>query len=76
MSERFIKHGPALLHDIAEGVRRESKHRIEVLEVVFVTPSGEFEFSLEQALFALADDTYWDERGNWSDAESAKVRTL
>jgi hypothetical protein len=72
----MLKHKEALLHDIAEGVRRESKHRIEVVEVVFVTPNGEYELSLDQALFALANDTYWDERGNWADAESAKVRVM
>mgnify|MGYP003407440623 FL=1 len=72
----MIQHKLALLHAIAEGVRREEKHRIEVLEVVFVTPSGEFEFSLDQALFALANDTYWDERGNWADATSARVRVM
>jgi len=71
-----MKHKEALLHDIAEGVRRESQRRVETIEVVFVTPSGEYEFSLDQALFAIANDSYWDERGNWADAESAKVRVM
>lgn len=75
--ERTLQHKPALLYDIAEGIRREQRHRIEVLEVVFVTPDGgEYEFSLEQALFAIANDTYWDERGYWHDAERAIVRVL
>lgn len=72
----MMKHKEALLHDIAEGVRRESQRRVETIEVVFVTPSGEYEFSLDQALFAIANDSYWDERGNWADAESAKVRVM
>jgi len=72
-----IKYKAKLLHDIAEGVRRESKHRIESLEVVLVTPKGEeFSFSLEQALFALANDTHWDERGYWDEAETARVVVL
>lgn len=71
-----IRHKLALLHDIAEGVRREARYRVEVLEVAFVTTEGEFVFSLEEALLALANDTYWDERGNWSEATSAKVRTI
>lgn len=71
-----LRHKAALLHGIAEGVRRESKHRVELLEVVFHASSGAYEFTLDAALSALANDLYWDERGNWSDAATVEVRVL
>lgn len=73
----MIENKQALLNDIAAGVKRESRHEVDVLEVVFVTPEGEeFVFELGQALDALANDSYWDERGNWANATSARVRVI
>lgn len=82
-----IQHASKLLQDITDGLRaleREAARRtprgsvkLEVLEVVFVVHgSEEFEFGLVEALDALANDTYWDERGNWSEATEARVRVI
>lgn len=70
-----------LTSDIAEGLKREVKRtegrvKVGTLEVVFVTPHGSYEFGLVEALEALGQDIYWDERGNWSDATEARVATL
>lgn len=83
----MIANKPALLQGIADGLRelaRAARKRnppgdvkLGTLDVVFVTDSGdEYAFGLEQALDALANDTYWNERGNWADATRAEVRVI
>ena len=81
-----IQHASKLLQGIVDGLRAvdaqvrprtglTGNFKLGSLEVVFVVHgSEEFEFGLVQALDALANDTYWDERGNWSEATEARVR--
>lgn len=75
-----IKRGQELLAGIVEGLRREQRPRgdmkIGTLEVVFVCGVERYVFGLIEALDVLASDKYWDERGNWSEAERVEVRTI
>lgn len=68
-----------LLQNIAAGVQREA-HRwrpMADLQVTFTTPTGqEFTFGLPTALDTIANGLYWDDRGNWGDARTAKVEVL
>lgn len=78
---RGLKNPEALLADIAVGVRRLTGYgrRVElgVVQVAFVTPDGErFEFGLDAALEAIANDLFFDERGDWSEARGAEVSLL
>jgi hypothetical protein len=67
-----------LLYDIANGVRGFQKEKICNIRVEFVVPGSEerFFFSLDAALNALANNLYWDERGNWSRATRAILDTF
>lgn len=82
-----LRHKVALLQGIADGLRalvlaanrRNPRGKVDLcaLEVVFATSDGaKYEFSVEAALDAIVNDTYWDERGDWSDASTAEVRFL
>jgi hypothetical protein len=76
MSQKNLKHGDALLTDIAEGLRVQDG-KIGCLEVVFVCPGGaRHTFDLASALEAIAKDLYWGPDGNWADATSAILRTI
>jgi hypothetical protein len=71
-----IKRKDELLHQIASGLRDHDRTRLGAIGIVFETPAAEYAFGLVQALEALALDLYWDERGDWSDARTARVRVL
>jgi hypothetical protein len=71
-----IKFKEELLHQIAAGLHEHHPVRLGSIEVVFETPSAQYTFGLAEALDALALDLYWDERGDWSEARTARVRTL
>lgn len=88
---RRLKNGPRLLSDVVAGLRdllRQDDRRrrgnpfshptvLGCVEVYFQTPGGEeFDFALDQALDAIANDLFFDERGDWSDAVRALVRTI
>ena len=79
--ERDLRYPMELLQQIAEGVnqlvRAGSRCNLCEVEVVLVNGKGdEFEFGLDYALDVIANDVYWDERGNWADARIALVRVL
>lgn len=71
-----IRYQRELLQQIAAGLNRCLPHRVAHLVVVFVNQDQEYKFDLTTALDALANDIYWDERGNWSDARVARVETI
>jgi len=81
-----IKHRDSLLSDIAEGVKQLEKERnpdgtprtnsIGCVEVVLHAGRKQYEFTLGHALDQLANDLFFDERGNWSNANRATVRTI
>lgn len=82
-----IQNGSSLLLQIADALRALQKQaarrsppgdvKLGSLEVVLGTPDGgEYVFGFVEALAALGNDLYWDERGNWSDATTAEVRVI
>ena len=80
--ERKLKNWAVLLQGIADGVRDEEReHNLRhVVEVRFWVGNGAravfYCFSLSAALDAIANDLYWDERGNWAEATRATVEVM
>lgn len=75
-AKKHIKHWEKLLQDIATGIHRYDEQCARNLSVVFVTETAEYRFILVTALNIIANDLYWDERGDWSEATSARVEVL
>lgn len=79
MGERKIKNWAQLLFGISDALRfdilgRGGRQSIDTIRVTFyVGAHSSFEFSLAGALETLANDVYWDERGDWSDADRVTV---
>jgi len=85
-----LKHRDSLLEQIATGVSNLGDLRVHHVVVTFrvddsngapnqYDSDGEvclYEFGLADALKAIANDLYWDERGNWSEATTALVEAL
>lgn len=75
----MLKHPTALLQGIVDGLKQELEHapgrRVADLTVTFHVKDEAYDFTLDSALDALANDLYFDERGDWRDAERATVRT-
>lgn len=78
--ELVLQYPEELLQQIAAGVNKFDRVPSVCIEVAFVvqTDEGEEEyvFGLASALDALANGLTWDERGNWSMARIARVRTI
>lgn len=76
---RHIKHWDKLLQDIANGLLEwelYGEKAIDRFHVEFIVQNETYDFTLVQALDALANDKHCDERGDWSEATSAKVEVL
>lgn len=71
-----LQHRDKLLAEIAEQLKELEQHRIFAIEVILIGPSGRWAFGLAEVLGVLANDLYWDERGNWSDADKVEVRDM
>lgn len=74
-----LMHRDKLLSDIAEGLWPLIKNRtpLHCIEVVFFDEDGQgVAFDLRGAIDAIANDKFWDERGDWSQANKAVVRTI
>lgn len=71
-----LKHKDRLLLDIAKGCEKFLRTNIANVRVIFTSPSGEYDFSLTVALEVIANDLYWDGRGNWAEAQTARVETF
>ena len=71
-----IRYQRELLQQIAAGLNHCASQRVAHLVVVFVFQDHEYRFGLVDALDALANDIYWDERGNWSEARVARVESI
>lgn len=72
-----IKNRDALLSAALYQVRRlDSTTPIGNVTLTLQVGDQKYEFSLYKGLEALVDDLYWDERGNWSDAERVFIDTL
>lgn len=74
----MLKHKMKLLQDIADGLKERGEERIRDLYVSFDANNGvdSYEFGLAQALDNIVNNVYWDERGDWSEADAAQVYTL
>ena len=70
-----IRHADVLLQNIAAGLGPLRNTGLECVRVVFHQGEVGFKFGLREALDALACDLYWDERGNWAEADRATVET-
>lgn len=71
---RHLKHADRLLQDIADGlVGKDAGPRL--LCVTFHCGNDKYDFDLATAIDVIANDLYWDERGDWSDADRATVST-
>lgn len=80
-----LKHRDKLLQDIAEGLRRieqlYQRTQLVGVEIVFYVRASEckverYTFGLVAALEVIANDLFWDERGNWAEAHQAAVLTI
>ena len=72
-----LKYQQELLQQIAAGLNGLGGHqRVALVLVTLKTNDGSFTFDLPAALDALANDIFWDERGNWADARIAIVETI
>ena len=67
-----------LLTQIADQLHSFDLVKLAAIKVTFSDNSGEcnFEFTLPLALECIANDIYWDERGNWCDATAATVESF
>ena len=72
----MIKNKDKLLQDIADGLKDQGRHQLANLEVVFYVEEASYSFPVAVAIDNIVNDIYWDERGNWSDADRAEVQTL
>lgn len=72
-----IKHQVKLLQQLAAGLSKIDK-RITLgnIEVVIIDGDNEYTFSLVYALDFISNDIFYDERGDWSNADKAIVRTF
>lgn len=79
-----LKNRDKLLADIVTGLENDvdPKYRLGSIEVFFVVEGSaqgvehRYEFGLVEALNAVSNDLFWDERGNWSEATRAEVREM
>lgn len=75
MNDRKIKNMEGLLQNIAAGLNLHSK--LGNLEVVFYENNKEVLCTnVQTALDYLANDIYWNEDNDWSQATHAKVRSI
>ncbi len=74
-----IKNASKLLSDIARKLPTSVRVTLACIEVAFyVNGEGEPRVTtdLATALGYLANDTYWNENGDWCDADRADVRVM
>jgi len=77
MSDTGLQYPMELLQQIVAGLNKQDpRTKLGCLEVDLLNSQRQvFTFSVPQVLDAIANDLYWDERGNWADARIAVVRT-
>lgn len=78
MTTKNLKHGDELLRQIAEVLKHLNVTPIHSVQVTFSDRERRncFVFSLHGALDAIARDSYWDETGDWSEANTATVEII
>lgn len=77
---RYIRNAESLLYQIADGLKPLEAAGVRMslgsIQVTFIVGRHQYAFTLVAALAALANDLYWDERGDWSSASTAEVETI
>jgi len=73
---RHIVHCDRLLGEIASGLIPHHGVRLGALKVVLHVEDERYDFSVPVALESLAEDLYFDERGNWAHASRATVEVM
>jgi hypothetical protein len=78
MTTKNLKHGDELLRQIAEVLKHIPRTTTHSVQVTFSDREHRncFVFSLSGALDAIARDLYWDETGDWSEADTVTVEIL
>jgi len=72
-----IMNAGKLLQDISDGINQHHQNSIACLEVIFYEDGEEvLKTGLPTALNYLANDIYWNEEGNWSLADMAKIKVM
>jgi len=71
----MIQNKMDLLQGIADGLKDHAHERVENLIVEFeVLDDGDtFDFDVPTAIDYLVNNVHWDERGDWSMADSVRV---
>jgi hypothetical protein len=74
--ERKIKNSFKLLSDIVDGLNKIVDYKTHLIQIYVKFYKDEEEltqFSLIKALEVIAEDLYWDEHSNWSEANCVIV---
>ncbi len=71
-----IKNQQRLLQQITDGLKKIGRVNVACVVVSLETDEYKYDFSLADALDTLANDLYWDARGNWSEAHTATVEVI
>lgn len=73
-----LPHKNAWLQQIADGMKRNFMARTGSQEVVLVDKENEIEFAFDLATFIdyIANEVYWDERGDWSQISELRLRVI
>lgn len=75
--ERHIQHHFKLLQNIADGLQQHHNVRVHDLQVrLYLDEEVVKVMDVPTALDYLANDTHWDESGNWSEASRAVVDVM
>ena len=73
-----LPHKNAWLQQIADGLKRNFLARTGANEVGLVDKHNEIEYTFELATFIdyIANEVYWDERGDWSQISELSLRVI
>lgn len=72
-----IRHKISLLQNIAAGLNQHERRKVCDLEVsLYQDGKCVLQTSVPTALDYLANDIYWNEENNWSEANIAEVTVL
>ena len=70
----YIVNREEILQNIASGLNEHKDKKVQDLVVVLYLSEGTIEFPVADMLDYIANDTYWNEEDNWSNASHARVR--
>lgn len=71
------RHLDTLMQELAYGIMRNGDARVHTLSVVVYVGDASFEIGDPgEALDKFVNDVYWDERGDWREADRLEVKTV